>query len=89
MYAGIQKEKFFLFWKRESDFPLAEQRYEQDGNLVIYNVQRSDAGKYMCVGMSNGAVVFQKTINLRVIGKEVRKVLSRGREIHEDIFCVD
>ena len=60
-----------MFWKREGG-ELSEQRDEQNGILIIYSVKESDAGKYMCVGVGKkGAVLFSKTINLRVVGKTI------------------
>lgn len=71
---GNQRDAEYLFWKREGG-ELSEQRDEQNGVLIIYNVRETDAGKYMCVGMGKkGTILFSKTINLRVVGETINLV---------------
>lgn len=59
-----------MHWERGDGIQLPEHHDKKNGTLVLYNVGREDAGKYICLGMGTGGeVLFSKTANLRIIGE--------------------
>lgn len=64
------KEPIFISWKKNDENSILNYPTSERGILNIYNVQRSDAGKYICLGISRntGITLFMKTVNLKVIG---------------------
>lgn len=56
---------------------LPESHRTSNGILILYNVDRSYAGKYTCFGINKrNEVLFSKTVNLRIIGRFELEITS-------------
>jgi len=68
--ASAITDRVSLTWVRGDQRPLSDQHDINENTLVLKNVTKDDQGVYICLGLGpDGAVVFNRPITLKVIGK--------------------
>ncbi|KAK7602792.1 hypothetical protein V9T40_006766, partial [Parthenolecanium corni] len=79
-----QQETIFTYWSRENNVPLkVDHDSSKSGFLILYQVDQSDGGKYVCTGVSRttGQTLFSHSLTVRITDGPPEVTLYPERQV--------